>query len=229
VTPHEGVPLGHALVRFTGRAEGDLGHAGAWVEVDGVLPEVAARRRAVLDRPWSWVRQVHGDGVVVVARPGDGAGAVGDALVAVKPGPALAVLTADCAPVALAADNGMYAAVHAGWRGLSAGIIGRAVEALRARGAQRIDAALGPCIHAECYEFSPDGIDVVAALFGEKVRGQTAKGTPALDIPAAVAVALDEAGATLVHDADACTACTPGYFSHRARGEAARQAMLVYA
>src|SRR5438552_16297246 len=90
------VDLGDVLVRFTSRAEGDLGHAGAWVEVDEILPEVAARRRAVLDRPWSWVRQVHGSGVVVVDQPGVGAGQVGDALVDAAPGPALALLLAGC-------------------------------------------------------------------------------------------------------------------------------------
>src|SRR3954462_3552610 len=110
-----------AEVRFRGGAEGDVGHGGSWVGVDGVLAEVAARRRAVLDRPWSWLRQVHGTDVGIVERPGEGGGQVGEALVAPRPGPALAILTADCAPIALVAGNGMYAAVHAGWRGLLSG------------------------------------------------------------------------------------------------------------
>ena len=45
------------------------------------------------------------------------------------------------------------AAVHAGWAGLVAGVIGRAVEAMGVLGATRIEGALGPCIHAGCYEF----------------------------------------------------------------------------
>jgi YfiH family protein len=222
------IHLGAAQVRFTGRAEGDLGHAGAWVEVDQVSPAVAARRRAVLDRPWSWVRQVHGDAVVVVEHEGEGAGAVGDALVAVAPGPVLAILTADCAPVALVGDNGMYAAVHAGWRGLLAGVVERAAAELRARGAGVVTAALGPCIHAGCYEFSAADLDTVAAGLGESVRGRTAAGAPALDIPAAVRAALANVDVDLVHDADVCTACSGAYFSYRARGEPARQAMVVY-
>src|SRR5438045_8201314 len=96
----EAVALGGVWATFTGRPEGDLGHAGTWVEVDEINPDVAARRHAVLDRPWSWVRQVHGNGVVVVDAPGAGVGQVGDALVASAPGPALAILTADCAPIA---------------------------------------------------------------------------------------------------------------------------------
>jgi YfiH family protein len=198
------------------------------VTVDDVDEQVRARRRSVLDVPWSWVRQVHGDGVVEVDRVGGGAGEVGDALVAVKPGPALAILTADCAPIALAGDNGVYAAVHAGWRGLQAGVIARAVDRLRARGATAIVAALGPCIHAECYAFSPDDLDLVAAQLGDAARGVTADGGPALDVPAAVRAALASLDVEVAHDADVCTACAPGYFSFRARGEAQRQAMIVH-
>jgi YfiH family protein len=226
----EGAPiqLGDVLVRFTGRAEGDLGHAGAWVEVDEVLPEVASRRRTVLDRPWSWVRQVHGDTVVRVDTPGGGAGQVGDALVAAERGPALAILTADCAPIALAADNGLYGAVHAGWRGLLAGVIDRAVDELRTLGARDIQAALGPCIHPECYEFSAADLHTVAERLGDGVRSRTAAGTPALDIPAAVRSALEQAAVALVHDVGVCTACSADHYSYRARGEAARQAMVVF-
>jgi YfiH family protein len=227
VTPGA-VSLGAVLVRFTGRTEGDLGHAGAWVEVDEVSPAVAARRRAVLDRHWTWVRQVHGAGVVEVEREGEGAGAVGDAIVATAPGPALAILTADCAPIALVGDNSMYGAVHAGWRGLVAGVVERAVDTLRASGARHVTAALGPCIHPECYEFSAADLDTVAARLGEPLRGRTASGGPALDIPAAVRAALDAVDVDLVHDAAVCTACSSAHYSYRARGESARQAMVVY-
>ena len=215
-------------MRFTGRTEGDLGHAGAWVEVHEVDGDVAARRKAVLDRPWSWLRQVHGSGVVVVDGPGAGAGEVGDALVTVDPGAALAILTADCAPIALASPEGVIAAVHAGWRGLVAGVVERAVEVMRAHGASDVQAALGPCIHAECYEFSPSDLDTVAAALGDSVRGVTKDGRPALDVPAAVRVAVSSAGGVLAHDADVCTSCSTEHYSHRARGDRERQAVVVW-
>src|SRR5436853_7579255 len=88
------VALGDAFVRCTGRAEGDMGHGGA--RVDAVRPDVEARRRAVLDRPWSWLRQVHGDRVVLVASAGDRAGDVADAAVTTHADAAVCVLTADC-------------------------------------------------------------------------------------------------------------------------------------
>jgi YfiH family protein len=220
--------LGPAEVRWTGRAEGDLGHGGVWVAAEVVEPEVAARRRAVLDRPWSWLHQVHGPRVIVVAEPGDGAGEDADAAVTTHPGAALCILTADCAPVALASAEGVIGAVHAGWRGLEADVVGATVRAMRELGATEVVAALGPCIHPGCYEFGPADLDAVAARLGDVVRGRTDAGQPALDLPAAVRAALAAAGASLVYDAAECTACSDRSFSHRARGDVERQAMLVW-
>jgi YfiH family protein len=214
-------------VRFTGRAEGDLGHGGEYVHA--VRPDVEARRRAVLDRPWSWLRQVHGDVVVTVHDAGGGAGTVADASVSSAGDAALTVLTADCAPVALASPEGVFGVAHVGWRGLVAGVVASAVAAVRAAGGTDVIAALGPCIHAECYEFGAADLDAVVAAVGPAARGTTAHGLPALDLPAAVRAALDNAGVELIYDADACTSCgADRYFSHRARGERERQAVVAW-
>jgi YfiH family protein len=218
--------LGAACVRFTGTAEGDLGHAGA--HVHRVRPEVDARRRAVVDLPWTWLRQVHGGRVVVVRAPGGGAGERADAAVTDRPGCALAVLTADCAPVALASPGGVIGVAHAGWRGLEAGVLERTVEAMGALGGGDLRAMVGPCIHAECYAFGPADLDRLARRLGDSVRGTTLDGRGALDIPAAARAALAGAGVTHVHDVDVCTACSGEHFSHRARGEVARQALVVW-
>lgn len=218
--------LGPAEVRFTGRAEGDLGHGGAWVS--SPTPEVEQRRRAVLDRPWTWLRQVHGADVVVVEAPGGGSGAEADAAVTTSPDTALAIFTADCAPVALASENGVIGAVHAGWKGLAAGVLERTVETMRALGANHIDAMLGPCIHPECYEFAKAELEAVAAVLGHVVRARTDDGRLALNIPTGVRAALTRVGVPLV-DVDAtCTACSPDHFSYRARKETERQAMVVW-
>jgi len=183
----------------------------------------------VLDRPWSWLRQVHGDAVVLVASPGAGAGAEGDGLVSSAPGTALAVFTADCAPIALTSAEGVIGVAHAGWRGLVAGIVERTADRMRALGAGEISGALGPCIHAECYEFSAADLDRVAGVLGDGVRGRTVAGAPALDMQAGVRAVLERAGVMLAHDADVCTACAAAdYFSHRARAESERQATVVW-
>jgi YfiH family protein len=211
--------LGPALVRWSGRAEGDLGPDAG----DGV----ATRRQTVQPGPWAWLRQVHGADVHVVTDPGGVQGGPGDALMTTRPGIVLAVFTADCAPVALASPEGVVAVAHAGWKGAEAGILEATVEVMRTHGATRIDAALGPCIRPCCYEFGPADLDRLAARFGPGVRGRTTAGRPSLDLPAAVAAALDRAGVAVVHDHGGCTSCTEGWFSHRARQETARQATVV--
>jgi YfiH family protein len=222
------VRLGPAHVVFTGRAEGDLGSRGAWRETHELDFAIVARRHAVVDRPWSWLHQVHGNRVAVVTEPGGAAGEAGDGLVTATEASALAVFTADCAPVALAADNGFVGVAHGGWRGITDGIIESTVETMRELGATGIVAALGPCIHAECYEFSPEDLDTVAARLGDGVRSTTKAGAPALDVPAAVRAALEGVDVPLVHDEDVCTACSSAHFSHRARRDAERQATVVW-
>ena len=220
-----GPVLDGAAVLWTGRTEGDL----------AVVPDhggEAARRRlaALAGRPVAWLHQVHGADVVVVTPddPSSGRGEDGDALVTAG-AEALAVMTADCAPVALSSPEGVIAAVHAGWRGLAAGVIQAAAATMRSLGAVRVQAALGPCIHAECYEFQEPQLDEIVNSLGPDVRGETRSGRPALDLPMAVRAAVDEAGATLVHDYGVCTACAAdSFFSHRSRGERERQAMVLW-
>lgn len=218
--------LSSGHVAFTGRGEGDMGHGGAAVEQ--VSREVEARRRAVVDLPWTWLHQVHGADVVRVTRPGDGAGTRADAAVTAEEGCALAVLTADCAPVALASSEGVIGVAHAGWRGVAAGVIEATVAEMEALGATAIEAAVGPCIHAECYEFGATELDAVTARLGDTVRATTAAGTPALDLPAAIRIGLERAGVETVVDTGVCTACSPDHFSWRARAEKQRQATVVW-
>jgi hypothetical protein len=173
---------------------------------------------------------------VVVDEPGAQAGAHADAAVTARPGAALTIQTADCAPVALVADEGVVAAVHVGWRGLVAGVVERAVEAVHRAGGSRLRAVVGPCIHACCYEFGAADLDRVAARYGDGVRATTRSGRPALDLPAAITSALSALSAQSALPSAAtrtagagCTACgTPPMFSHRARGDTARQAMVVW-
>lgn len=212
--------LGPAEVRFTGRAEGDLSsHAG---------PDRDVRQRAVADRPWRTATQVHGCDVVVVDGQRPWHAVEADALVTADPAVAVAIRTADCAPVALA--GGAVAAVaHAGWRGLAAGVLERTLAEMHGLGATAVEAALGPCIHAECYEFGRAELDLLVDRFGDGVRATTANGSLALDLRAAVRRALSDLGVPLVYDADVCTACAKhDYWSHRARGEAQRQATVVW-
>jgi len=171
-------------------------------------------------RDWAMVRQVHGAGVVVADRVGHLGD--GDAIVTVTPDLPIAVRVADCAPIALLGD-GVVGVVHAGWRGIVAGVIPAALDTMRSLGAGDIRAVLGPCIHAECYEFGAEELERIAAELGDGVRGTTSWGTPALDVPAAIGAHLPD-----VEHESACTACAGGYWSFRARGDEERQAVVAW-
>ena len=102
------------------------------------------------------VFQVHSADAVTVADPWDDAARPhADALVTDRPGLALGILTADCAPVLLAdAEAGVVGAAHAGWKGAIGGVTDATLAAMEKRGArrERIAAAIGPCIARASYE-----------------------------------------------------------------------------
>jgi polyphenol oxidase len=170
---------------------------------------------------------VHGDAVVVVSAAGEHAGAPADAAVTATPGCAIAIRTADCAPVVVLGQRSA-AVVHAGWRGLLAGVVGRAVEVQRQLDDGPLRAHLGPCIRPGCYEFDGPELESLAARLGDVVRAETMWGTPALDLPGGVAAALHEAGVDDIDDAAGCTACDQRWFSHRARQDAGRFATVAW-
>jgi len=165
--------------------------------------------------------------VVVVDDPGQHAGVEADAAVTATPGCVLAVQVADCAPVALVSDT-VVAVAHAGWRGLVADVLPATVAEMRALGAGAISAVVGPCIHAECYEFGSADLFALASRFGASISATTSWGAPALDLPAAVRAALAAEDVTVIDVATPCTACDDRFWSHRGRGDRQRHGMAVW-
>jgi len=107
------------------------------------------------------MHQIHSTDVLTVAdRRWTSPGAPkADAMVTDRPGVALGVLAADCAPVLLADPRaGVIGAAHAGWKGALAGIVDATIAAMERLGAQRerLQAAIGPCIGRESYEVGPE-------------------------------------------------------------------------
>jgi copper oxidase (laccase) domain-containing protein len=244
--------IGGVRAAWSGAAAGDLRTAGPHGG-DALVRFASASSRATASLgEVHWLEQVHGRSVVVVGdavgTPAPPAGAEatvggataggarvrgvadgpGDALVSVSAEVALSVLVADCVPLAMASPEGIFAAVHAGWRGLVAGVVEAAAGAMSDLGATSVVGALGPCIHPCCYEFSEPDLARLAAALGTAVRRRTADGRPALDLPAAASAAMARAGVKEVGGVDRCTGCGGGLFSHRVRREAARQALVVW-
>lgn len=187
------------------------------------------RRRAAhelgdTEQRWAWARQVHGGRVVPVDAPG-GAGDA-DALVTTGTGLSLVVLVADCAPIALVAGDAV-AAVHCGWRGLTAGVIEAAVQAVREADSSPVRAVVGPCISPAHYEFGATELEQVTQRIGAVVRARSEADTPALDLRAGVGAALAAAGVVDRTDVDVCTYESPDHFSHRRDGVTGRQALIV--
>jgi len=225
-------PVGTVTVVFTDRSDGDLRPVPLALS-DGSPADDASeqaaldqRRRAIVEAPWTWLRQVHGASVVNAASAGDHAGVSADGAMTTMSGCPLAVATADCAPVVLVAEAG-FAVVHAGWRGLVEGVIAEAAAQLRATAGSPMTTLLGPCISAAAYEFGADDLRTVANLLGDGVRGVTEWGTPALDLRAGVAGACEQAGWPHPAGSVPCTS-DDRWYSHRARGDEGRQATVAW-
>ncbi|HEX4482235.1 MAG TPA: polyphenol oxidase family protein [Solirubrobacteraceae bacterium] len=222
---------GGARVLFSSRAHGNLStqrgeraYAGREAR-DGLCQAFALE----------WLcasRQVHGTDVQLVReRAGRGGEAVAidaDGHATALRGIGVAVLSADCLPVALAAggEQPVVAVVHAGWRGLAAGVLEQGAQALRELGASgEIEAAIGPGAGACCYEVGPE----VHAAFGERQQIGRSGERARIDLRAIARERLLAAGVARVHEADACTICDERFFSHRRQGEqAGRQAGVAW-
>lgn len=157
-------------------------------------------------------RQVHEAHVIEVEADDAGVLGEGDGLLTRRAGPVLSILTADCAPVVVAGDSGI-AVLHAGWRGLVAGVVEEGVRAL----GDVHSAWVGPCIHACCYEVGPE---VVAAF---KERDLPVADERHVDPAVAALVLLERAGVENVAVAEECTHHNTEYFSYRRDGVTGRQ------
>lgn len=218
---------------FTGRAERPdppVGRAGNLSHHRPHVPAVLAQDRAAVGRvtgtdpaAWHLMVQVHGGEVATVGpdtAPGSELRDV-DALVTTERGRVLAVAAADCVPVLLATDEAV-GAVHAGRRGVEAGVVDVALEAMPGAGAR---AVVGPAIGGCCYEV-PAAMQREVLGVAPAAEATTTWGTPSLDLPAAVVAGLEERGVP-VERVGGCTRCEQGWFSHRADPGAGRQFGLV--
>jgi polyphenol oxidase len=213
---------GRAL--FSQRADGNMSSAGGEGAEQGAKARERLRTRIGAS---SLVRgyQEHGTIVsrVTAAPPGEPADAErprADGQATALPGVATMVLAADCLPVALGCE-GAVAMVHAGWRGLAAGVLEQGVAALRElAGDREIVAVVGPGAGVCCYEVGDEVHDVFA---GAHRRGRH------IDLRAIAHRRLLAAGVRDVRDVAACTVCDERFFSHRREGaRAGRQAGVAW-
>lgn len=196
-----------ARVAFSTRSAGSVkGDLTPFATALGLTPERVSR-----------AQQVHGAELAFPDRSGGEGTIEADGQVITEPGSAALVFVADCLPVAVAGPGGV-AALHCGWRGLAAGIVGRGAAAVGAT-----HAAIGPGIGPCCYEVGPEVLEAFDRLGGGIASDRM------LDLPEVARRLLAEAGVEEIESAGLCTRCEEElFFSHRRDGTQDRQAGLAW-
>lgn len=229
--------VGHAFSTRVGFGSGEFDLGGH----DGGDPAIEQRRRALCvaagleGQAPAVLRQVHGRRVVSLSEVDGDSRLCADAVVARRDECARrapAVRVADCVPVLLAdAGGACVGAVHAGWRGVAAGVVVQAVSALVQGGADpgSLVAALGPCIGPCCYRVGPEVFEALSQATGVRPEALGPDGGPPehIDLRRAIRLQLERAGlgSGAIHAAPWCTACSDELFFsfRRARGPTGRQ------
>ena len=187
------------------------------------------------------VTQVHGARVVDAdaMRDDPAAREEADALVLAPGGRsharAVGVRVADCVPLLVGArDRRCVAAIHAGWRGVVAGVVGGALAKMESR---ELVAAVGPCIGPCCFEVGADVAAQIAEACGDPgviVCGEREEGEDGakvrVDLRRAVQAQLTRAGVRDIEQVQGCTKCEPErFFSFRRDGERSGRHLAVIA
>jgi YfiH family protein len=215
---------GGGRVLFTARHDGNMSSVSGDGAEQGASAHERLRERLGLER-LARGYQVHGSIVRRVDlalhdEPAPDRSGEADGQATATSGIGTVVLVADCMPIALGSRRAV-AMLHAGWRGLAAGVIEEGVRALRdLAGRQEIVAVVGPCAGVCCYEVGPE----VHGAFADSHR----EGSH-IDLRAIARDRLLAEGVAEVRDVPTCTICDERYFSHRREGtRAGRQAGIAW-
>lgn len=180
-------------------------------------PKAVSANRATIPNV-QFMNQVHGNDVVTITKRLD-SDPTCDAMITTMPGISLAVMVADCIPLILISREAV-AAVHVGRAGLLNKVAIKTLHQMRTMGAIDVHAVIGPSICGRCYEVPFEMQQDVIANH-PRAFSTTHKGTPGLDLPAALIADLVAEGVTY----EASTVCTMEnelYFSHRKQNPTGR-------
>jgi polyphenol oxidase len=197
----------------------------------GDAPAAVASNRAVLRSYLPadplWLQQIHSNRVIEALA----SGAHADSSMTRTPHVVCAVLSADCLPVLLCdTQSTAVAVVHAGWRGLAAGVLENTVAALQVP-AKRLLAYLGPAIGVKNYQV---GEEVRRAFLAHERKAGEAffpdeDGKWRADLPALARHRLAALGVERIWGGHDCTAADPArFFSYRRDGPTGRMASLIW-
>lgn len=209
-----------------------------WIEADWPAPvgiiAGTTLKNSLMEFPAEprWLNQVHGNHVVRLdSDEFDGGTPDADAVVADRPGSICVVRTADCLPVLLSARDGSeIAAIHAGWRGLAAGVIEETLRAMRTAPNEQI-AWLGPAISQPAFEVGGEVrqafVEVSAAAAA--AFEQNARGRWQADLYRIARQRLAGAGLEAVYGGGLCTfEDSSRFYSYRRDKDTGRMVSFVY-
>ena len=224
----------YSSTRLGGASYGDLGFANFALRDSEPARLTVANRAALADRlgcdSVQYIRQVHGNTCLSIASSKFPAPEA-DAVYTRQPNLGLAVLTADCLPVFLAA-RGEVAVAHLGWRSLAAGLLARSLRHFQAHRAE-IAVGFGPAICADCFEIGPEVRDLflqsdMAAY--DHFRTSMRAGHYYADLVAIARWQLLNLGlrAANIGSKSGCTYCNQQwYYSHRRESSLGRLANVI--
>lgn len=189
-----------------------------------------ARLRSGLPNEPTWLKQVHGTGVVDAALRGSDA-IEADAAYTRLQGVVCVVMTADCLPVLFCNRAGtVVAAAHAGWRGLQAGVLEATIAAM-AEAPGELLAWLGPAIGPACFEVGNEVREAFIGCDSEAAEAfvSSSPGKWLADIYWLAKRRLNAVGLTSIHGGGLCTVSDrEQYFSYRRDGVTGRMATLIW-
>jgi YfiH family protein len=223
-----------STTRIGGVSRGAFGSLNLAAHVGDDPQAVARNRRILVERAAlpsepRWLRQVHGRSVAVLGYADCCAEA--DVAMTDQAGIVCAVLTADCLPVLVCDTGGRHvAAIHAGWRGLAAGVIEGAIETLDVAPRELL-AWLGPAIGPAAFEVGPEVRDrFVAADPAARLAFRSgAPGRWLADLHLLARQRLERLGVTQVWGDALCTFSNrQRFFSYRRDGTCGRMATLIW-
>lgn len=209
----------------------------------GDAPEAVAANRARLTQELNlpnepqWLEQIHSDRAVVAHN--DGMVRTADASYTAETGIVCAVLTADCLPLLVCNREGSeVAAIHAGWRGLTGGVIRETIHAMSSA-PEDLLVWLGPAIGPQAFEC---GVDVLEAAFESSMSEEHAEAIAKCFVPhskkplhfladiyALGRAELAELGVTRAFGGDRCTVTEDSeFFSYRRDKDTGRMASLIW-
>lgn len=203
-------------------------------EEEAYTKKLAERVSANLHSPVVLLEQTHGIAIHTVdsysCYPAMALRSVeGDGLITTLPNIAVGMLTADCLPVVLYnSDTNALAILHAGWRGMTQGIVRQAIEKM---GLQRDNCSivLGPCARVCCYEVQKDFLLHIPETHRSSVEQRNGKFYFDLLAYARHELALYQLSTSVVHVEPPCTICDTNFYSYRREGASCTQRQATIA